>query len=138
VILPRTPPPSLPLAPSLQVVAREPLMPFEARTSTESYTGGGGKKGTSRRDPEPSQSPKPSALNETRVLPACRTLFDAEHAQALNFSSTTLQVNTFSMHCPLRSQPSLSPTRIVLCLIRLSKARPENDQPELDAGGPRS
>jgi hypothetical protein len=31
------------------VMQREPLMPFEARTSTESYTGGGDKRGTSRR-----------------------------------------------------------------------------------------
>ena len=31
------------------VMQREPLMPFEARTSTESYRGGGDKRGTSRR-----------------------------------------------------------------------------------------
>ncbi|KAJ1485459.1 hypothetical protein T484DRAFT_1945465, partial [Baffinella frigidus] len=31
------------------VMQREPLMPFEARTSTESYKGSGDKRGTSRR-----------------------------------------------------------------------------------------
>ncbi len=31
------------------VMRREPLMPFEALSSTEKYTGGGDKRGTSRR-----------------------------------------------------------------------------------------
>ena len=35
--------------PGVAIIMRDPLMPFEARTSTESYTGGGDKKGNSRR-----------------------------------------------------------------------------------------
>ena len=34
--------------PGVEVIVRDPLMPFEARTSTEKYTGAGDKKGTSR------------------------------------------------------------------------------------------
>ena len=35
--------------PGVEIIHRDPLMPFEARTSTESYTGGGSKHGSSRR-----------------------------------------------------------------------------------------